>query len=35
MFVANNPCKWPLKYAILEHRAAGVGAWSQAGWTGR
>ncbi len=30
-FVADNPGKWPLKSAIPEHRAAGVGAWFQVG----
>jgi FtsP/CotA-like multicopper oxidase with cupredoxin domain len=26
-FIADNPGKWPIKSAIPEHRAAGVGAW--------
>ena len=30
-FVADNSGKWPLKSAIPEHRAAGVGAWFQVG----
>ncbi len=30
-FIADNPGKWPIESAILEHRAAGVGAWFQVG----
>ena len=28
-FVADNPGKWPIEFAIPEHRAAGIGGWFQ------